>query len=399
MNQTQKVVNPDHVEEREYGIIDLLIVLARYKKQIILFPIIVGLVAAAVSMILPEAYKASTKLLPPQQAQFGAAALLSQLGGPAAAMAGAAGIKSPNDLYVGMLKSRTVADRLIKAFDLQKVYNVDSLDKTRKILEENSIITSGKDGLITIEVEDADKKRAAPLANAYVTELTKLTAVLAVTEAGQRRMFFERQLELAKNNLSNAEVGLKRALDTYGVISVDSNSRVLVETVGRIRAQISAKEIQLASMQAFVTATNPEYRRTQEELNSLHSELSKLENGRPSKNDEMSNSADKPAGLENIKILRDVKYYQMLYELLAKQYEMARLDEAKDSSLIQVLDLAIDPERRVKPKRAIIVLLSMMLALLASIAWAFIIDAKKKMLQIPGAGAQWEELKALIRFR
>jgi len=398
MNQmhSSKLSDPQKAE-REFNILDFMIVLAKHKRLIIWLPVIAAIVATAISLALPNIYKASTKLLPPQQAQSGAAALLSQLGGAAGLAAGAVGLKNPSDVYIGMLKSRTTADRLIDGFKLQSVYGEDTVEQARKVLEGNTAISAGKDGLITIEVEDEDRKRAAQLANGYVAELVRLNKVLAVTEASQRRLFFERQLELAKDNLANAEMKFKGTLDTRGVISVDAESRALVETMGRLRGQVSAKEIQLSSMQAFVTANNPEYKRTQEELSSLRSELSRLENGRPGSN--AIPGANRQAGLENIKVLRDVKYYQMLYELLAKQYEVARLDEAKDTAIIQVLDPAIEPERKSKPKRAIIVVLSTILAFFTAVTWAFVSETKKKVLAAPQGAEQWQELKALVRSR
>lgn len=388
--------SPD-ASDREFNVLDILIVIAKHKKAIFLLPITAAIVSAAISFALPSVYKSNAKLLPPQQAQSGAAALLSQLGGAAGSLAGAAGLKNPNDLYIGMLKSRTVADRLIAKFNLQNVYDVDTMEKARKTLDSNTTIVAGKDGLISIDVEDEDKKLVPQIANAYVNELVSLTKVLAVTEASQRRVFFERQLEQSKNNLAKAEMALKVALDTRGVISVDADSRAIVETVGRLRAQISAKQIQLNAMDAFVTTSNPDYMRVQEELASLRAELMKLENGRPALDDGANAGPDKQVGLENIKILRDVKYYQMLYELLAKQYEVARLDEAKDTALIQVLDPAIEPERKFKPKRSVIVLLSTVMAFLAALIWAFFVEAKKNILGNPKGDAQWKQLKALIR--
>jgi uncharacterized protein involved in exopolysaccharide biosynthesis len=355
------------------------LVFAARKRLIVGVPMIVAVFAAAISFAIPNVYKASTKLLPPQQSQSGAAALLSQLGGVAGFAAGVTGLKNPNDLYIGMLKSRTIADKLIAQFNLKQAYDSKLQEKTRRELEANTVITSGKDGLITVEVEGTDRKLVAPLANAYIAELLKLTRVLAVTEASKRRVFFEQQLELSKDNLFVAETALKRALDVKGVISVDGESRAIVETIGRLRAQVSAKEIQLNSMTAFVTPANPTYRRAEEELNSLRAELSKLENGRGG---EMGNATVVPGkqeGLENIKLLRDVKYYQMLYELLAKQYEVARLDEAKDPSVIQVLDPAIEPELKSGPKRAIIVILSTLGALVVSIFTAFILETNRAM--------------------
>lgn len=387
------------VEEHEFTLFTFLIVLARHKKMVFWFPLIVALIATGVSFLLPNEYKASAKLLPPQQAQSGAAALLSQLGGAAGAVAGVAGLKNPNDLYVGMLKSRTVADRQIDTFKLQKVYDVESKEKTRLILAANTIITAEKSGLITIDVVDEDQKLVASLANGYVSELVRLTSVLAVTEAAQRRLFYERQLELAKNNLANAEMALKTGMDTRGVISVDGESRAIVETVGRVRAQISAKEIELNSMQAFVTTNNQQYKRVREELSSLRQELANLENGRPVPAGADAANASDRVGLESIKILRDVKYHQMLYELLSKQYEVARLDEAKDTAMVQVLDPAIEPERKFKPKRAMIVILSFLVALFAAVGWAFMLETKKKILAAPESRVQWEELMAASRIK
>jgi len=294
----------------------------------------------AVSLAMPNVYKATVKLMPPQQSQSGAAALLSQLGGVANMAAGVAGLKNPNDLYVGMLQSRTVADNLIARFKLKDVYDTDSLEKARMQLDDYTNVRAGKDGLITIEVEDKNQKLVANLANGYSEELLKLTNVLAVTEASQRRLFYEQQLKQAKDNLANAEVKLKSSLDTHGVISVDAESRAVLATAARLRAEVSAKEIELNSMRPFVTTENPDFKRTEEELKSLRAELTKLENGRKgAANDQASENGS--AGFENIKVLRDVKYYQMLYELLAKQYELARLDEAKDAATVQVLDKAV----------------------------------------------------------
>lgn len=388
----------NHPDEDNAGVIGLLIVLAKRKKLILGAPLAAAAVSLAVSLVLPNIYKATTRMLPPQQAQSGAAAILSQLGGAAGLAAGLGGIKNPGDLYVGMLKSRTVADRLIDKFDLKKVYDVKFADQARQKLEDNTLVASGKDGLITIEVEDKDPKRVAALANAYVGELERLTSTLAVTEAAQRRLFFQKELELAKNNLAAAETALKSGLDSNGVISVDVESRAIVETVGRLRAQISAKEIELNSQRAFLTDGNPTLQRIQEQLTSLRNELSKLENGRNPATAGDGQAPVNQSGLKNIKLLRDVKYYQMLYELLAKQYEVARLDEAKDPAVIQILDKAIEPERKFKPKRALVVILSTLFVLFCSIAWAFIDEAKHRMLRYPDTATQWMTLKSYLRF-
>jgi uncharacterized protein involved in exopolysaccharide biosynthesis len=384
------------------NVLDLALVLLRHKRLLIALPLAAAILSAALSFALPKMYKASVTMLPPQQSQSTASALLSQFGSMAGMAAGVAGLKNPNDLYVGMLRSRTVADRLIERFGLKKLYEVesevDSLEKARERLKDDTVVTSGKDGLIEIEVQSKDQALVAKLTNGYVEELAALTGKLAVTEASQRRVFFERQLEKSKDNLAKAEIALKRAMESNGVISVDTESRGILETGARLKAQISAKEIQLNSMKAFVTNSHPEYRRAEEELDSLRSELSRLENGRSGavgaarKEDGIAQS-----GLDNIQLLRDVKYYQMLYELLAKQYEVARLDEAKDPAVVQVLDPAMTPARKFKPKRLILVLASTLAGLFLSIVLAFVFEIKRKVLRSPEGAAQWNELKSQLR--
>ena len=273
--QENKIVN----EGADQGLLDVLIVLAQGKWFVAACTLLAAVIALAVSFALPNAYKASTKILPPQQAQSGAAALLAQLSGVAGPAAGAAGIKNPNALYIGMLKSRTIADKLIDQFKLQEVYELKSREKTRSALADDTVVASGRDGLITIEVEARDSKLVAPLANGYANELLKLTRVLALTESAQRRKFFEAQLEQSKDNLAEVEAKLRVSLDTDGVVSVDSDSRAIVETVARLRAQIAAKEIQIRSMQAFVTNQNQDYKRAVQELSSLQTELARLQDG------------------------------------------------------------------------------------------------------------------------
>jgi tyrosine-protein kinase Etk/Wzc len=387
-------------DEGSMGLIAILIALAKRKKTILGAAFVAGAISAGVSMMLPSIYGASVRLLPPQQGQSSAAMMLSQLGGLAGVAAGAAGLKNPADIYVAMLKSRTVADRMVDHFSLQNHYETQSREKTRGRLEANTSIVAGKDGLITVQVEDKDQRLVAALANGYVDELLRLTKTLAVTEAAQRRLFFEQELERSKNNLVKAEIALKRAIDEHGVISVDTEGRAQLEMIARLRAQISAKEIAFDSMKAFVTSNHPEYRRTEEALSSLRAELSRLENGRHNTGSNDSGAgAVSSNGIMNIQLLRDVKYYETLFELLAKQYEAARLDEAKDPSVIQVLDPAITPERRFKPKRVLIVLISMFLTAMASVAVVLFSEAKSRWLLSPGAPERWSELKSNLRFK
>ena len=362
----------------EISLLDLLIVLAKHKRIVLGVPFAVAIAAAIISLLMSNIYTGTTRILAPQQSASAASALLSQLGGAVGGLGGAAGgalgIRNPNDLYVGMLKSRTVADNIITRFNLDKIFNEDYLSNTRRRLANVTTITAGREGIITIEVDDKDPKRAADLANAYVDELKRLTKVLAVTEASQRRLFFEQQLVQAKDNLTATEIAARQGLQKGGLAQVDAQGRSMIEVTARLRAQISAKEVQLGAMRTFAAEGNPELQRVQEEIQALRRELSRIEGSSPigavARGDVSGNS-----GLDNLGRLRDVKYYEFLYELLAKQYELAKIDEAKDATVVQVMDKAIEPDRKSKPKRTLIVLLSMFVALFVSILWAFVQEA------------------------
>ena len=343
--------------EDEIDLLDILIVVAKNKKMILRNTLVAALIAVVVSLLMPKIYTASSTIMPPQQGQSTAAAMLGQMGG-LAGMAGASlGIKNPADLYIGMLKSRTVADDLVKRFDLKALYKADTDEDARKSLEENMAASSGKEGLIKIEFSDKDPKRASDIANAYVDELNKVTSTLAVTEASQRRLFFESQLNLVKDKLAKAEYDLQKLQKKSGMIQVYPQEKEIAESNARLRAEIAAREVQLSAMQVGVTTRNPEYQRIQGELASLKSRLDGM-------GAEVSPDAKMPqSGLEYIEKFRDVKFNQALMELLYKQFELAKIDEAKDYPLIQVLDRAVPPEKKSKPKRALIVILSTLVRL------------------------------------
>lgn len=389
----------------EVSLLDLLIVLAKHKRVVLGIPLVVAILVAIVSLFLPNIYTGTTRILPPQQSASAASALLNQLGGALGGLGGlgglaggALGVRNPNDLYVGMLKSRTVADSLIDRFDLSKLYEDELLSNTRKILEGRTTIFSGKEGIITVEVDDKDAKRAADLANAYVDELLKLTNRMAVTEASQRRLFFERQLLQAKDNLISAEVVARQGLQKGGISQVDAQGRSMIEVTARLRAQISVKEVQIGSMRTFAAEGNPELQRTQQELEALRRELARIEGSSPvaaAGKGEVAGSS----GLDNLGRLRNVKYFEFLYELLAKQYELAKIDEAKDAAVIQVMDRAIVPDRKSKPRRSLIVLLSAFVALVVSILWVVFSEAVTRAKADPEQAAVLGTLRDYLRWK
>ena len=307
-------------------------------------PALAGLAALAVTYAIPPTFTASATLMPP--AQNASSSALTALTGQLGALGGLAGatgaLKNPADQYVAFLKSRNVVDRVIEQHDLKVVYDEQLLHDTREQLFKNLRVTAGKkDNLIVVEVDDHDPRRAADMANAFVVELRRVNAELAVGEASQRRLFFEEQLKTARLALSDAE----DALNASGVSPSTLNTapQAAVAAVARLKASITAQEVKIASMQGFVTEDNPDLRQARLELAALRGQLTNTEEGNP----EGSRS-------KYTEKYRTFKYQEMLFELIAKQYELARLDEAREGSLIQVVDVATVPERKSKPKRALL---------------------------------------------
>ncbi len=382
-------------EADEISLLDLLIVLAKHKRTILGLPLVVAVIAVGYSLSLANIYTASAKVLPPQQSQSTTSAMLAQIGGLANLLGGPAGVKGPNDLYIAMLKSRIVADNLIRRFDLMQYYDIDVSHPSDayRVLAGVTSIASGKDGIITIDFDDKDPRLAADLANAYVDELIKLTSTIAVTEASQRRLFFERQFAQAKDNLAKAEASARRALQTSGIVKVDDQGRTMVETTARLRGQITVKDIQIAAMRAFATDRNPDLQIAQRELEAMKRELAKLEGA--------GTTTVSPDGAgarvnDSLRLLRDVKYHEVIFELLAKQYELAKIVEAKDSSVLHVLDKAIEPDRKSKPKRTQIVLLWTIVAGLTGILWAFVREGIANLSNDPRQAAQLQAFKRYL---
>jgi uncharacterized protein involved in exopolysaccharide biosynthesis len=364
----------------EIDLLDAAIVVAAHKRTVVRVVLFAAVASVVVSLLLPSKYTGQTNILPPQQNQSIASALLNQLG-PMAALAGRdmGGGRGSSDLFVAMLKSRTVEEAVIREFGLMSVYGKKTMQDTRKKLESNTSIFAGKEGIISISFEDKDPSRAAAVANGFVDQLFGLNKTLAVTEAGQRRVFFEQQLQKEKDDLADAEVALKQTQESTGLITLDSQSRVIIESVARLQAQVAAKEIQLKSMRAFATVENPDYLKGEQELHALQSQLEKGESSQDVRRGSVQIATGRipEAGLEYIRRLRNVKYHEAIFELLARQFEIAKIDEAK-SSVIQVVDKAVPPEKKSGPPRAIIVVLSTVLAFICVIAWILFRDSRQR---------------------
>jgi tyrosine-protein kinase Etk/Wzc len=345
--------NSATTDNDEISLIDLLQVILDNLKLLILVPLAAGLVALGITYLIPPTFTATTKFMPPQQQQSAAAAMLQNLGA-LGGLAGATGpLKNPADQYVALVKSRTVQDALIDRFKLGERYDEAFKQDARKQLEKNTVVVSGKDGLITIDLDDKDPAVAAQIANAYVEELGKLLNRLAITEAQQRRVFFEKQLLAAKDNLVKAELGLKSS----GVNSsaLKASPQAAVEGLARLKASIAVQEVKLASMRGYLTESAPDFKQAQTELFALRGQLSRAEKEEPVSNTDS----------DYITRFREFKYNETLFELFAKQYEMARVDESREGAVIQVVDMAVVPELKSKPKRWIISAIAIASSLIA----------------------------------
>jgi tyrosine-protein kinase Etk/Wzc len=385
----------------EIGLLDILIFVAKHKALLIAATSVGTVLSVIIALLMPNVYTGSAKVMPPQQSQSMAAVLVGQLGGLANVAGNSLGIKNPNDLYVGILKSRTIADNIIRQFQLQEIYGTPTMVETRKVLSDHTNISSGKDGLITIEFDDREPARAASVANAYIEELDKLTQSLAVTEAGQRRLLFERQLKQAKDDLASAEIAMKITQEKTGLIKLDDQGKAIIEAVATLRAQISAKEVELRTMRTFATDQNIEYVRAHQQLVGLRDELNKLERAKMVGGGDVLLPTGKvpEAGLEYLRRFRDVKYYETVFELLARQFELAKIDEAKDAAIIQTVDRAIPPDRKSKPKRALIVIAATIAAGLLAVLWALLRDFRERAQSDATTAARLERLRRHISFR
>jgi uncharacterized protein involved in exopolysaccharide biosynthesis len=321
------------------SLLDIAVVLAENLKLLIIGPVVVGLAALGVTYFIAPTFTARTTFLPPQQHQSNASGALGQLG----ALAGLAGgvlPRSPAEQYVALLRSDLVSDRIVDAFDLRRVYDVDYRYEARRELAKRTAIVGGKkDGLIRIDVDDRDPERAAAIANLLVDELRRVVSELALTEAQERRVFFEGQLQATGGQLAQAQAELQASGFTAGALRAEP--RAAAEEYARLRAEVTAAEVRLQSLRRTLADAAPEVQQQLGTLAGLRQHLARLE----------ASGDSEGVGADYVARFREFRYQETLFELYAKQFELARLDEAREGALIQVIDVARAPERRSRPRR------------------------------------------------
>jgi uncharacterized protein involved in exopolysaccharide biosynthesis len=373
-------------EEPDDGVslLDLMIPLAERWRLLVFGPIVLALLAYGIAWLLPPTFTARTVFLPPQQQQSAAASALANLGALAGLAGGSMGIKTPADQYVALMQTVTIENVLIDRFKLMVVYDARYRESARKELESNTRIAVGKkDGLISVEVDDKDAQRAADIANAYVDELRKLTDRLALTEAQQRRVFFEAQMQQTRDRLTKAQQTLQAS--GFDVGAIKAEPRAAAEGYARLQAEVTAAEVRLQTIRRSLADSAPEVQQQQAALSALRGQLQKLEAATP---------RDSGPGADYVSKYREFKYQETLFELFSRQYELARLDESREGALIQVVDKAAPAERRSKPRRALIALGALFTSFIALAALVLVRHSWREAAQRPETSDKVNRLRA-----
>jgi uncharacterized protein involved in exopolysaccharide biosynthesis len=395
-------MNQNHLEQNDnntdINLLDYLIVILKYKNFIFKATFGAMIIAVIISLFLPSIYKAETKILPPQKSGSSMAYLASQMSGMGLSP-GMLGVKNINSLYVSLLKTKPVLNHVIDNLDLIKVFEVKKKFQARKILIANiRVRDERKSGIITVAYIHKNPKIAANIANSFIEGLRNLNNNLAVTEASQRRLFFEEQLKYAKETLIKSEDALQAFQQKTGTIKIDDQAKAAIEETSLIRAKISGKEVGLRVMKSYATSQNPDLQKLENEVDALKEQLLKLESKNIGDDSLFSTGKLSVLGAEYIRKMREFKYNESLYEILMQQYGAAKLDEARDVSIIQVIEKAEAPERRFKPSRREVVVNTGLIVLFLSMALVFIWEYYKKLILEPGIKTKIEDLKKSIDF-
>lgn len=341
-------------------LLDLAVTLLERWKLLLFVPLLAGSLALATTFLIPPTFTSTARILAPQQKSSGAAILMQQLGSLGGLAGAAAGLKNPAEQYVGILASRTIADALIDRFGLKAAYEVERQDEARKALAGRTSLSAGvKDGIIEVGVDDRDAERAAAIANAYVEELDRILSAATLTEASQRRVFFEGQLRAVQEQLIRAEIALKSSDVSVATLRVEP--RAALEEIARMRAAVGAAEMRVNAARGVLADSNPDLQQAQRELQALRAQLARAERG-----------AGRDAGGASEEYLtryRDFKYQEALFEMIAKQYELARLDEASEGMRLQVIDRAVPADLKSAPRRGLIAVAVSVMCLLALATW------------------------------
>jgi tyrosine-protein kinase Etk/Wzc len=361
--------SPDYVSKRGELDLFLLALLIKRKSRRTMVTAVAGLIFVVVLLLFtkPRFSATAALLVPLPSGSASSMALKLAMGGLDLAGGGT------SEVYEDILESRTVADRLIEQYRLKDVYKTKYLLATEKELASRTKIVTSKEGLVRVTVQDEDPKRAADLANSYLTELDRMNEGLAITSAGQQRLYFEREMVKEKDALADAEVELKKTQEATGILSPLTQVAGNLGAIEQVRAQLRVRQVQLGALLQGATSENPNVIRLQAEISGLESQLQAMQSGAGSgMATGIPTSKTPERALEYIRKEREVKFHEAVFALLAKQYELAKQEEAKTVSMIEVLDSAIVPERKSWPPKTVFCLLGLVGGALVGVVWTLV---------------------------
>ena len=369
---------PLREEEDSVDLLEVFHRLRRAKRTVLTVTLGTFLIATAFAFILPFSYTSTTSFIPPTNVGNGssmASIVAGQLSGAGASdLLG--GLRSPGDVYAGILKSHSVAGALVKKFDLMRVYKVKKESLAEKALAGDTDVTvNTRSSIVTVDVTAKSPELARDLANGYMDALRVTNGRLALGQSSQRRLFFEQQLAKEKDDLEDAEVDLKKTEEQSGLIAPTGQTESEIKTIAEMQAEIAVREVRLASLRDSATEQNPDVIRLHSEIADLQGQLSRLRNGSSSESSATIPTARVPeVQLEYVRKEREVKYHEALFEMLSRQYEAARLDESRDAPVLQVLDPATYPDTKSAPKRSYFMIGGLLLGFMAGCAWVLARD-------------------------
>lgn len=385
--------------EEEINLLDLLLMLVKRKKLIAGITLAAAILSIGYALYLPNIYTATAKVLPPQKEGGNLSAALGQLGGLAAMAGVGGGFGGSTDMYVSIIKSRSVADAVIRKLELMKEFKAKTADDARKAFASSVKVQAGaKDGIITITADHKKPEMAAKLVGATVEELARRSVQLNIAKVSNDRVFLEKRLELVKQDLKTAEDEMKSFAQQNKAIQVDAQAKASIEGVAKLKAELATKEVQLAALRSYQTDESHEVRALMAATARLRSELTRFAGSGGGVGEGIPNVGNVPnLGLEYARRLREVKTQEAIYEHMVKQYEMAKVNESRDTSSLQILDDAVMPDRKSKPKRSLIVMLATISAFFVGIFAAFILEYGEKMSSEDLE--RWQTIKGQLRLR
>ena len=387
--------------EPDINLLDLMIALGQEKWILLVVTFLAAITGVVVSLITPATYVSRTSIMPSQQSGGGGGGLASL--GSLAGLAGlgalsnmAAGIKSSEEMYIALMRSQTVQSALIEQFKLKERYGARNTEEARLELNLNvTVLADKKSGLLLIDAQDKDPHFAAQLANAQVKELNVILSRLAVTEAQQRRAYYEQQIIKTQTKIPQLELEYKEAQKSSG-LEVAS----LLSEVGTLPGQIAAKELQLQVLSRFATAQNPELKRLAVEISALRSQLAKYElsksepkTSEPNKPGQVAESTKTNFVQKATQAYNTLKIQEALLDGYVKQLELAKVDEAKEGPAVQVVDEARAPEMRAKPERKKLVIAYTVTGLIIAFVLAALRALLRHIRSTPEGLQRWGQLK------